>query len=72
MWTTTEIKRFEKYKDVNSKYTTKGITKPWKIMVLTDPVRMKTTERSHNMVIDLVKAESRENPASLCLVWMAM
>lgn len=66
MWTTTEIKDFEKYKDVNSKYTTKGMYKALKDNGADGfPVRMKTTERSHNMVIDLVKAESRENPASL-------
>ena len=35
------------------------------------PVRMKTTERSHNMVIDLVKAESRKILLP-CLVWMAI
>lgn len=66
MWTTTEIKDFEKYKSINNQYTNKGMYKALRDKGAEGfPVRMKTMERSTNMIIDLIKAESRENPASL-------
>ena len=66
MWTITEIKDFEKYKSINNQYTNKGMYKALRDKGAEGfPVRMKTMERSTNMIIDLIKAESRENPASL-------
>ncbi|HRH64731.1 MAG TPA: DUF4412 domain-containing protein [Bacteroidia bacterium] len=66
MWTTTEIADFDKFKSIENKYTSRGMYKALREKGADGfPVRMKTDQSNHQMIINLVKAESREHPASL-------
>lgn len=66
LWTSTEVANYAKYKNVRSKYTNNAMFK-----ALADkgadgfPVRIVAVERGKSLQMDLVKAESTENPAAL-------
>ena len=67
MWTTTELTGYAEFSKMKTKYTGKANM----LKALEEkgaagfPVRIKSDERGHSMQIDLVKAEKRNNPASL-------
>lgn len=67
MWTTTEIDGYADFAMVKTKYT--GKANMYKAMeakgVVGFPVRIKSIDHGHEVRIDLIKAEKRNNPAAL-------
>jgi hypothetical protein len=67
MWTTTEIDGYADFAKVKTKYT--GKANMYKALeakgVVGFPVRIKSIDHGHEVRIDLVKAEKRNNPDSL-------
>lgn len=67
MWTTTEIDGYADFAMVKTKYT--GKANMYKAMeakgAVGFPVRIKSIDHGHEVRIDLVKAEKRNNPAVL-------
>jgi hypothetical protein len=67
MWTTTDIEDYMGFSKIKSKYTGKSNL----FKLLKDkgadgfPVRIKTNENGAEIQVDIVKAEKRNNPASL-------
>lgn len=66
-WTTTDINGYADFAKIKTKYTAKGnLMKAIEAAgALGAPVRIKTTEGGESMQIDLVKAEKRNNSATL-------
>ncbi len=67
MWTTKDLAGYADFSKIKTKYT--GKTNMYKALADKGadgmPVRIKATERGQNIQMDLVKAEKRNNPASL-------
>ena len=66
VWLTAELPNYKQYMSVRSKFTSDGFFKALTAKgVAGFPVRMKVTEHGGSMQVDMVKAEMRNNPASL-------
>lgn len=67
MWTTTDIADYKSLLMIKGKYTGKeNLTKALEAKGAAGfPVRVKVVEMNREMQVDLVKAESRSNPASM-------
>ena len=66
VWLTAELPNFKQYMSVRSKFTSDGFFKALTAKgVAGFPVRMMVTEHGGSMQVDMVKAEMRNNPASL-------
>lgn len=67
LWTTKDIAGYAELSQVKTKYT--GKANMYKALAAKGadgmPVRIKADEHGHSMQLDLVKAEKRNNPASL-------
>lgn len=66
MWVSTDLPNYAKYKAMGTKYTDDYLFRSLAVKGVDGfPVRILANEHGHTMQLDLVKAEEKNNPASL-------